>query len=200
MTFDDDPIDADANRHPAPRRQASGALRRHLGATAAAGAAMLLAACAHPFFDVGRTETALPLARAWVDGRQVQYVSTDASDAGMAAMMGINHVPRLADAITGPGRPSILERVYKFERDAQISVFQSAPSPAGAQNRDRAYSPLWRVVMVRWLRPAAARELRSEEEVLAAADRADVALDVTNIVINCPITRSADGLPLRGVR
>ena len=163
-------------------------------------AACITAGCASPLFDVGRSETALPVSRAWVDGRTVEYVTTDISDETMARMLGVNYVPRLAAAISGPGQPSSLERVYKFAGAEQISIFQSAPVPAGAGNTDRSYSPLWRLVTVQRLRPEPLRELRSEEELLAAADKGDVALQVTNIVVNCPVTRSADGTALKGVR
>ncbi|MDZ4076685.1 MAG: hypothetical protein U1E04_18265 [Hylemonella sp.] len=163
-------------------------------------ASLLLAACAGPAPGSGATQTVLPLNRAWVDGRGVEYVTTDISDAGMAREAGANFVPRLALAIPAPGRPSIVERVYKFPGKEQISVFQSAPLPTGGANADRSYSPLWRIVMVRWLQPAAVRELRSEEEVLAAQERGELALQVTDIVANCPITRSVDGLTLKGLR
>lgn len=123
---------------------------------------LLLSASASPFFDVGRSETVLPLSRAWVDGQQVEYVTTDISDAAMAQMMGANHVPRLADALQAAPGPSLLERVYEFPRDEQISIFQSAPAPVGAGNRDRNYSPLWRVVLVHWRSRARMRVLRSE--------------------------------------
>jgi hypothetical protein len=53
---------------------------------------------------------------------------------------------------------------------------------------------------VSWLKPDRLRELKSEEELLAAQDRGDVALRVTNIVANCPIIRSADGARLAGSR
>lgn len=161
---------------------------------------VVLSGCASPWFDAGRSETVLPLSRAWFEGQTVEYIATDASDAAMAHMMGINYVPRLADTVVRPGQRSVLERVYKFEPATQLSVFQSAPRPAGAENTDRAYSPLWRVVWVRWLASGSRRELRSEEEVLAAEERGEVALDVTDIVVNCPVTRSADGRALRGVR
>jgi hypothetical protein len=154
-----------------------------------------LAGCAS-----GPAEVRLPLRQAWVDGRQVAYVTTDISDATMARMEGVNHVPRLAQALGGPGRPAVTERVYKFVNGEQITVFQSAPRPAGGANADPNYSPLWRMVLVRWLRPAALRELRSEEEVLAAEERGDVSLEVTDIVVNCPVVRSAEGQALRGVR
>ena len=159
-----------------------------------------LGGCASPVFDVSRTETVLPLSRAWVDGRVVEYVTTDVSDAAMAQMTGANFVPRLRDAIASPGRPSILERVYKFSGNEQISVFQSAPLPAGSANADRSYSPLWRVTVVRWAKGAKVRELKSEEELLAAKDIGHVSLEPSDIVVNCPITRAADGRALRGVR
>lgn len=159
-----------------------------------------LSGCASTPFIAGGAETAIPMSRAWFDGRKVEYITTDVSDAAMAQMMGVNHVPRLADVLPGEGRRSVVERVYKFAGAEQISVFQSAPSTGGATSTPSGYSPLWRVVTVRWLRSADARDLQSEEQVLAAAERGDVALDMTDIVINCPITRTADGQSLRGVR
>ena len=163
-------------------------------------AASLLAGCASPFFDVGRTETVLPLSRAWIDGRIVEYVTTDISDPGMARMMGANYVPRLSEALRSSLGKSLVERVYKFPKGEQISVFQSAPSPVGAENQDRSYTPLWRVVLVTWNSPTAARDLKSEEAVLLAEERKDVSLEVTDIVVNCPVTRAHGGRALTGVR
>lgn len=166
-------------------------------------AALLLSACASvQRFDQGRTETVLPLHRAWVEGRLVEYVTTDISDPAMARAEGVNYAPRLADAVgSQPGR-ALTERVYKFANGEQISIFQSAPNPVGAANRDASYSPLWRMVLVRWIRKpgAAVRELRSEEELLAAQERGEISLELTGIVVNCPVTRAADGGRLKGVR
>jgi hypothetical protein len=130
----------------------------------------------------------------------VEYVTTDVSDPAMALTLGVNHVPRLADALPSNGQRSLVERVYKFADDSQLSVFQSAPSPTGAKNLDRSYSPLWRMVLVRWSDPNGRRELQSEEEILAAAERGQVSLEITGIVINCPITRSVDGASIKGAR
>ena len=163
-------------------------------------AVSLLAGCASPLFDVGRTETVLPLSRAWIDGRAVEYVTTDISDQGMATMMGANYVPRLSAALRSSPGQSLVERVYKFPKGEQISIFQSAPSPVGAENQDRSYSPLWRVVLVNWTNPTAARELRSEEAVFAAEEKKEISLEITDIVVNCPVTRANSGQALRGVR
>jgi hypothetical protein len=145
-----------------------------------------------------RTETVLPLSRAWVDGRQVEYITTDISDAAMAQAAGVNYVPRLRNALKAP--QSVLERVYKFRAGEQISIFQSAPQPVGALNTDAAYSPLWRLVWVTWHSPHPMRVLKSEEELLAAEDAGEVTLQRTDIVVNCPITKAVGGDGLAGVR
>jgi hypothetical protein len=150
---------------------------------------LLVSGCAQHF--VQRNETVLPVSRAWVDGRQVEYVTTDISDAAMAKAIGVNYVPRLRRAIGAP--QSVLERVYKFSADEQNSIFQSAPHPVGALNADTAYSPLWRLVLVTWRSPHTARVLKSEEELLAAEDAGQVRLELTDIVVNCPVTKAVDG-------
>lgn len=43
------------------------------------------------------------------------------------------------------------------------------------------------------------RELKSEDQILQAAEANEVSMDVTDIVVNCPITRSVDGMAIRGV-
>lgn len=167
---------------------------------AALSLASLLTACASPFFDVRRTEAVLPLSRAWVDNQIVEYVTTDISDPNMAKMLGINYVPRLAGAVRSQSNQSIVERVYKFPNEEQISIFQSAPNPVGANNADKNYSPLWQVIQVRWKKPSVIQELKSEEALLAAQEREEVELENTNIVVNCPVIRSVTGHKLKGVR
>ncbi len=161
-------------------------------------AAALLGGCAT--FDRGATETVLPMQRAWVDGRVVEYVTTDASDPEVARSYGANHAPRLALAADAELGKSVLERVYRFSKDEQWNVFQSGPSPTGPASQDRTYSPLWRVVLVHWTRPERTRLLNSEEALLAAEELGDIRLEVTRIVVNCPVTRGVDGVALRGVR
>jgi hypothetical protein len=162
--------------------------------------AALTASCASPVFDVGRTETVLPLSRAWHEGKIVEYVTTDISDLDMAKMVGANHVPGLTAALKLPSGTSILQRVYKFAAGDQISIFQSAPRPVGSDNLDRSYSPLWRVVLVKWNSPTPKRELKSEEQLLQAEERREVSLELTDIIVNCPVTRGEAGQALKGVR
>lgn len=159
-----------------------------------------LTGCVSTQFYAGKTETILPLNTAWVDGQKVEYVTTDISDLSMAKAAGVNYVPRLANAITSTASRSILERVYKFANGEQISIFQSAPKPAGGFNQDRNYSPLWRLAIVKWLNPHNLRELKSEAELLDAEDGMELSIEITNIVVNCPVTKGVDGSRLKGSR
>lgn len=146
----------------------------------------------------------LPLRFAWYEGRQVGYVSTDASHAEAARTMGINHAPRLAATVPPdgalPGQRHALERVYHFTDGAQINVFPSVPVPVGPASADRAYSPLWRMVEVAWKPGAVRRVLTSEEAVLDAVERGELSLQVTRVVINCAVVSDANGGLLPGAR
>lgn len=161
---------------------------------AATGAVLLLTACGGTRRLKTTGELALVVRLAWVDKRKVEYITTDVSDAAVARDQGVNHVPRLADALVKtPGAKSLLERVYAFPGKEQIPIFQSAPQPAGPHNTDRAYSPLWRMVTVTWKPNARVRELRSEEAVLQAEEAGEVDVAVTDVVLNCPVLRTFEG-------
>jgi hypothetical protein len=149
-------------------------------------------------------QVSLPLRFAWFEGRQVGYVSTDASDADVARAMGINHAPRLAATVPADNAPTgqrhALERVYHFTDGAQINVFPSVPVPVGPASTDRAYSPLWRMVEVAWLPGATRRVLTSEEAVLDAVERGQLSLRITRVVVNCAVVSDANGGVLPGAR
>jgi hypothetical protein len=132
---------------------------------------------------------AVPVRQGWFDGQPVWYLPTDASRADAAIDNAANLVPRLANALPlsrhEPNPLSVLDRIYKFA--AQPSVLPSIPQPLGAANRDRAYSPLWDVIMEHWQPGRTVRELRSVDDVLAAEDAGDVRLEPLELVVNCPV-------------
>ena len=143
----------------------------------------------------------LPAVMGWFEGQVVHYVTTDTSDAAMSADMGVNFVPRLAYALGAPpGTPNAVERIYRFTNFEQGNVLPSAPVPTGPGNKDRAYSPVWVLVMVTWRAGQQPRILRSEEEVLAAQEKGQVSLQTTQAVVNCPVIITAQGGALRGAR
>ena len=172
----------------------------------ACAAALLLA---HPAMSAAQTRSPagsieLPLVAGWFDGRAVYYVTTDVSDPQAAQEMGANYVPRLADAIppqpAHPGQRSAVEHIYSFGNFKQGGVLPSIPTPAGAGNRDSNYSPLWLVRKVNWLPGRTPRVLKSEEDILAAADKGEVAVTPTRIVVNCPVIFSEPGGLLKGAK
>ena len=166
-----------------------------LGLPTVLAALAALTGCAHTPAPPAPSQVQLPVLQGWFDGEPVLYVTTDASHADVAADKGANFAPRLAHALPGgapePGRRSSVDKVYAVTNFKQPSVFASAPRPVGAASTDTAYSPLWQMVKVTWQPGRAARELRAEEAVLAAAEKGDVVLEHTPVVLNCPIVQRA---------
>jgi len=155
-----------------------------------------LAACSAP---MGPPKAHLPLLQAWFEDQAVLYVTTDVSDAQVARAKGANFAPLLAQALPEgaarmAGRAGATARVYGFVNFSQASVFASAPEPVGAGNQSLSYTPLWQLAEVRWLQAGQARELRSEEAVLAAEEQGLLTVTPTRVVLNCPIV----SLPGRG--
>jgi hypothetical protein len=171
--------------------------------------AATLAGCAHqpPKLPVGpaqaQAQVSLPLLQGWIDGEAVQYITTDVSHADVAAAKGANFAPRLALALPvgppQPGRRSAVDKVYAVANFEQPSVFASAPRPVGPASRDTAYSPLWQMVKVTWQLGHRPRELKAEEEVLEAAERGEVVLEPTPVILNCPVIARAGEGTLPGV-
>jgi hypothetical protein len=164
-----------------------------LAVLAVLAALAVLGGCAHVTAPPGPGQVQLPVLQGWFDGERVLYVTTDVSHADVAAAKGANFAPRLAHALPGgppqPGRRSSVDKVYAVTNFPQPSIFASAPQPVGPASTDTAYSPLWQMVKVTWQPGRIPRELRGEEAVLDAAERGDVVVEPTPVVINCPIVQ-----------
>ncbi len=165
--------------------------------------AALLAGCAQAPLQPGPAQVQLPVLKGWFDGESVLYLTTDVSHADVAAAKGANFAPRLADALPGgppqPGRRSSVDKVYAVTNFQQPSIFASAPRPMGPASADASYSPLWQMVKVTWQPGRNPRELRAEEAVLDAAEKGDVVLEPTPVVLNCPIIQRAGQGSLPGL-
>jgi hypothetical protein len=139
--------------------------------------------------NTGQIPTAaLPVGKAWAEGKEIFFVHTEASDAGVAQLLTdmmtspVLHVPSLADV-----SPESLADVYVFDNGLegmgpfgfQADVFDNPPGTIG-------YSPLRRVNIVTWGDPAKARELTSVAEVLSAKDAGEVTIVQPGVVVNMP--------------
>lgn len=156
-------------------------------------ASATLGGCAQLPTPPGPGSVQLPVLEGWFDGERVLYITTDVSHADVAAAKAANFAPRLAHALPGgvpqPGRLSSVDKVYAVTNFMQPSIFASAPKPVGPASADSAYSPLWQMVKVTWQPGRSPRELRAEEAVLDAAEKGEVVLEPTPVVINCPIVQ-----------
>lgn len=133
-----------------------------------------------------------PLIGGFADGRPVEYLLTDVSDQkeaeGLSEATGfpVTFVPSLVDV-----PDEALANLYLFMNGVE------GPNPFGFQANvldtvpgDEGYSPLWRVQAVTWTDEAAATELRSEEDILAAEEAGELTVEETPLVKNSPVVPS----------
>jgi hypothetical protein len=137
----------------------------------------------------------IPLTRGFADGNEVFYISTEASDEGLAGHLTnitgfrVVYTPALA------GTPdSALANIYAFSNGIEgEGPLGFQPNVADSQPGDPEYSPLWRINLVEWQDGATPRELTSEEEILQAQQAGQVAITVTEMVVNCPFVQWEGG-------
>jgi hypothetical protein len=141
----------------------------------------------------------IPLTRGFVDGNEVLYISTEASDRDLASHLTnltgfrVAYSPALANTPA-----SALANIYAFANGiAGPGPLGFQPNVADSQPGDPEYSPLWNVIMVEW-QQAEPRELKSEEEILAALQAGEVTITRTELVVNCAFVEWEGGsLPVR---
>ena len=169
-------------------------------------ACLLLSACATPVPPPDTAQATLPVKRGCFEGQTVFHITTDVSDAAVAQEKKANFAPRLAYALPAlqvrssepqTRQPSSVDKVYAVTNHEQGNVFESAPLPVGHSSREAAYSPLWLMLTVTWKPHTDKRVLKSEEEVLDAAEKGWIDVASTGVIVNCPIVHrgALGGLP-----
>lgn len=122
------------------------------------------------------------LRRGVVDGKDVFFIRTDASDQAYARAEKLVWVPKMAGlAARGPAGDAYL--VGGGTPD-QATVMSSEPGRAD-------FTPAWRINRVTW--KGSPRALRSVDEVKAAETKGDVSLERTNIVLNASVVKWSTG-------
>ncbi|MBI3608177.1 MAG: hypothetical protein HY207_09430 [Nitrospirae bacterium] len=155
----------------------------------AVGVALAAATLATPAPAAAKPKITLPLVQGLYNGESVWYISTEASDAGLATATGATYAPKLSTAI-GVGATADLFHVTNFD---QPNVLDSVPSPVGPGNTDPDYSPLWRIHLVTWRVGVKPVLLTSEQAVLDAEAAGNVTIEATSIVVNCPVIATPSG-------
>ncbi|MBI5951574.1 MAG: hypothetical protein HY865_07940 [Chloroflexi bacterium] len=149
-------------------------------------ALVLLTACAPQ--QSGPAKAELPAGKAYAQGKEIFFVHTEASDAGVAEKLTnmmkspVILVPSLANV-----PDESLANVYVFTNGVtgsgpfgfQPDVFDNPPGTDG-------YTPLRRLNVVTWVAADQARELKSADEVMAALAADQVTIEQPGVVINMP--------------
>jgi hypothetical protein len=139
--------------------------------------------------DMPTTGVRFPPVQGFYEGEEVFFAHSEASDPQVAGMLTemmaspVLVVPELAET-----PEQARDDVYVFTNGVegmgplgfQPDVFPSAPG-------DDAYRPLRHVVLVTWVDEDRARELRSADEILAAAEAGEVELEDSGAVVNMPM-------------
>lgn len=160
--------------------------------------------------DTEKRHVTLLLSHGFAEGRRVVYISTEASDAGVAALERAIHVPQLgageADIAllvvpNGPSEQGLQQFLRHGRAEAEATLANAAQlgSPhniltAFPMGRTATgYSPLWSVTKVEWPdRPGAPQRHQAEIYRLSSAKQIGP-LQPTGIVVNCPVIAWLDG-------
>ena len=146
----------------------------------------VVAACAPQ--QSGPAKAELPAGKAYAEGKEIYFVHTEASDAGVAEKLTnmmqspVMFVPSLANV-----PDESLGNVYVFTNGIegmgpfgfQSDVFDNPPGTDG-------YSPLRRLNVATWTDASKARELTSVTDVLAAEVAGELTIEQPGVVINMP--------------
>ncbi|MDE1769209.1 MAG: hypothetical protein KGI28_01470 [Thaumarchaeota archaeon] len=140
----------------------------------------------------------IPLVKGLFEGKDVFYITTEASDSTVAdGFTKFTNFPVTYAPALGKAPASSLANIYAFKNGVkgsgplgyQPNVVDSIP---GQSN----YSPLWKVNLVEWKDASTATILGSEKEIMDAFNSGKLTIAPTTIVVNCPIIQwggSMDG-------
>jgi hypothetical protein len=115
----------------------------------------------------------------WVDGGDVTFIRTDASDEEFANAEGLVYVPLMENALDEPGSYADL---YLFENGPDDQRPIMSVSPADGEN----FSPAFRIYYVHH-NDDSDEVLTSVEEVETAAGEGRVEIEETDVIVNYPV-------------
>lgn len=134
----------------------------------------------------------LPLVKGFVNGKEVFYLNTEASDKNVAIADGTTFAPKLMYAHASGAEADIFP-VFGNANPAQHNIIDSIPTPVGPTNTDPQYSPLWDVVPVRFVNQSMAAYplIRSVDMIHDLETRGVVTVGPEpGVIVNCPVVRA----------
>ncbi len=136
----------------------------------------------------GPAKAELPAGKAYAEGKEIYFIHTEASDAGVAEKLtGMMKSPVILVPSLANVPDEALANVYVFTNGVvgsgpfgfQPDVFDNPPGSDG-------YSPLRRLNVIAWVDETKARELTSAADVLAAEAAGELTIEQPGVVINMP--------------
>jgi hypothetical protein len=133
----------------------------------------------------------IPLVKGLYDGKDVYYITTEASDSTIASALStftnfpVTFAPALAKAPA-----SSQANIYAFKNGVKGGgVLGFQPNVVDSIPGDPAYSPLWKINLVEWKDATTATVLGSEDDIMNAFNLGKITITPTTIVVNCPIVQ-----------
>lgn len=147
---------------------------------------LIVAGCAPA--QKGPAKVQLPAGKAYAEGKEIYFVHTEASDAGVAEKLtNMMKSPVMAVPSLAQVPPESLANVYVFTNGVagtgpfgfQPDVFDNPPGTDG-------YTPLRRLNVVTWADASKVRLLTSAAEITAAQTSAELTIEQPGVVVNMP--------------
>jgi hypothetical protein len=133
----------------------------------------------------------IPLVKGLYDGKDVFYITTEASDSKIANdLTTFTNFPVTFAPALGKAPTTSLANIYAFKNGVkgggvlgfQPNVVDSIPGQAK-------YSPLWKINLVEWKDASTATILGSDDDIMDAFNAGKITITPTTIVVNCPIVK-----------
>jgi hypothetical protein len=133
----------------------------------------------------------IPLVKGLYDGKNVYYITTEASDSTIASALStftnfpVTFAPALAKAPA-----SSQANIYAFKNGVKGGgVLGFQPNVVDSIPGESKYSPLWKINLVEWKDASTATVLGSDDDIMAAFNAGKITITPTTIVVNCPIVQ-----------
>ena len=133
----------------------------------------------------------IPLVRGLYDGKDVFYITTEASDSDVAtALTKFTNFPVTFAPALAKTPDKALAQIFVFKNGIMGSgVLGFQPNVVDSIPTESKYSPLWKINFVEWKDPTTATVLGSDDDIADAVTKGKVTLSQTNVVVNCPIVK-----------
>lgn len=133
----------------------------------------------------------IPLVKGLYDGKDVFYITTEASDSTIAdALSKFTNFPVTFAPALAKAPASSQANIYAFKNGVKGGgVLGFQPNVVDSIPGESKYSPLWKINLVEWKDVSSATVLGSEEEIMDAFNSGKITITPTTIVVNCPIVQ-----------